>query len=615
MSIVRKTHKWASIFVGLQFLIWLGTGLYFNLMDHTKAAGHSYRAHLHPSLDWSSLQLQEPSAVLKDSAPSTRLKLIELAQKPYYLLNHERGLYAHFVNSYSLVDAVTGKAVSIDTDFARTLARDSYNGPGEIISVNLMEPPIADFLKQKNAAWQVNFNDEVNTSVYVEADSGRIVGHSDDDKRLADFFLKLHFMDYANQGSFNNLFMMLFAFVALFLSGTGLYWTVDLLKRGQYKIPLFAGKNRVNLFDSNQKNLGERAFSSHKNLLDGLVDHNIILPSTCGGGGTCGRCRIRLDQSVSATTADREHFSASELAQGYCLACQHFSDNVEKITLLETTAAKKYQLALVSSTFISPFIKELRFKALTKEPIEYKAGAFMRFMIPKGSGHSVPTSVPGELQAHWQEIVRKDYEHGACSRSYSLASIDALTQELVFVIKLQSAKEPSQLPGIGSNYLGNLSVGDRVEVLGPFEEFYAKHNSDKSMVLVGAGSGMAPLKALIEEQLTRYRDHQAGNPPRQLHFFYGARSEHDLIYLDYFYQLAKLYPQFHYYPILSRPDDAWLGATGYAQDVVALNWQQLLENGPPEFYLCGPKGLMADTIGLLGDKGVPQSHIAFDDFS
>lgn len=615
MNMVSKLHKWAAVIVGIQFLIWLGSGLYFNFMDHTKAAGHTYKAHLHPSLQWSSLALIEPAKVLQHNDPSTTLTLIELAQKPYYLLNHQRGLYANFANKHSLVDALTGAPLTIDAEFATELAAASYTGPGQLVSATLLQPPIADLLKQQNPVWQVNFADAINTSVYVEADSGRIAGHSDDDKRLADFFLKLHFMDYANEGSFNSVLMMVFAFIALWLSGTGMVWTIDLALRGQYKIKLFGRKNTLKLFDRQQKSMGQVTFSNHKNLLDGLVEHNIILPSTCGGGGTCGRCRIMINPGVKTTASDLQHFSAFELEQGYRLACQHFCDDVEQMTLMDITDAKKYQLKLVSSTFLSPFIKELRFTTQSKVPVRYKAGAFMRFFIPAASGNAVPADVPGPLQPDWLHIPRRQYQHSACSRSYSIAGIDAAPHELVFVIKLQSATSQAVLPGIGSNYLGNLRVGDSVTALGPFEEFYAKADSEKTMVLVGAGSGMAPLKALIEEQLAIYRSNPGDTPARQVHFFYGARNENDLIYVDYFYQLARQYAHFYYYPVLSRPDKGWLGATGYAQHVLALNWQNVVGQGEPEFYLCGPKGLMDDTIRLLRDKGVSEHNIAFDEFS
>ncbi|MGI5310614.1 PepSY domain-containing protein [Rheinheimera sp. WS51] len=249
MSMVKKIHKWSSVIVGIQLMIWLSTGMYFNLMDPVKAAGNTYKVAEAPSMDWHQLTLksqalQEPKTVLQQQPETNSLELIELAGKAYYLLNHQRGLYDYFVNKYSLVNAITGEPVGIDPRLAKEIAAESYAGPGKVTSATLMKPPIADLLKQKNPVWQVNFADEINTSVYVEADSGRIAGHSDDDKRLADFFLKLHFMDYANEGSFNNVLMMFFAFLTLFLSGTGLIWTIDLVLRGKHKIKRFSRKKR-----------------------------------------------------------------------------------------------------------------------------------------------------------------------------------------------------------------------------------------------------------------------------------------------------------------------------------------------------------------------------------
>ena len=83
-------------------------------------------------------------------------------------------------------------------------------------------------------AWQVNFEDELETSVYVEQGSGRIVGHSNSDKRFADFFFMLHFMDYGSAGNFNSIQIMLFAFITLWLTLSGLIWTIHMLSKGKY---------------------------------------------------------------------------------------------------------------------------------------------------------------------------------------------------------------------------------------------------------------------------------------------------------------------------------------------------------------------------------------------
>jgi hypothetical protein len=75
------------------------------------------------------------------------------------------------------------------------------------------------------------------------------VGHTDADKRLADIFFILHFMDYGNEGSFNSVQVILFTFFSLWLSLTGIIWTVNLGFRGQYQVSWLAKKTKIKLFD------------------------------------------------------------------------------------------------------------------------------------------------------------------------------------------------------------------------------------------------------------------------------------------------------------------------------------------------------------------------------
>mgnify|MGYP000577884680 CR=1 FL=1 len=613
MTWIRKIHKWASVVVGIQFLLWLLSGIYFNLMDHTKAAGHTFRSHAHQQVEMNNNEFVELKDVATKFKPSIAIAPIQLLGQAYFLLTHEKGLYKDFKNHYTLVDAYTGDKVKIGSSFASELAKQSYNGPSDISSVKLMQSPIEDFPKQKNASWRIDFVNDINTSVYIEAESGRLVGHSDDHKRFADIFFMLHFMDYGNEGSFNNIQIILFAFITLWLSLTGLIWTVDLGLRGQYRIKYFAKEQGVKLFDKNQQSMGTVTLPNHTNLLDALIEHDIALPSTCGGGGTCGRCKVMINPIIKSTSADHMHFSDKELQQGYRLACQHFSTDVKHMTLMDVTDAEKHALVLSENKFISPFIKELRFKVKDGTALSYKAGAFMRFFIPAAKGVSVPLNIPEHLKPHWHQIEHLEYEHLACTRSYSLAESPLVTDELVFTIKIQTAPDHKTLPGVGSSYLCNLAVGDSIDAIGPFEEFFAQENSKKTMVLLGAGSGMAPLKSLIEEQVALRNMNKANL--RHIHFFYGARSEDDLLYADEFYQFAEKNDDFHYYPTLSQPSDDWLGATGYAQEILALNLDNLDNINNIEFYLCGPQKMMTETINLLRSKGVQGNAIAFDDFT
>ncbi|WP_206485115.1 2Fe-2S iron-sulfur cluster-binding protein [Thalassotalea sp. G2M2-11] len=606
MDWVKKIHKWASIIVGIQFLLWLGSGIYFNLMDHHKAGGHAYRANVENKVALDKQRLLEPKQILAQAKAAISINVTQLLGQPYYIVNHEKGLYPNFKNAYSLYDAYTGRETKLGREMASSIAMQSYNGPGKIDSVQLIQPPIADFPKQQNATWQVNFADDLDTSVYIEAGSGRIVGHSDANKRLADIFFMLHFMDYANEGSFNNIPIIIFAFITLWLSFTGLIWTIDLLQRGQYKLSVFSSKRAIKIFDQQQQSLGQVTLSTATNVLDGLVEHGISLPSSCGGGGTCGRCKVLINPPAPPTSSDLAQFSQQELDQGYRLACQHFSNDVQDMTLFDITDAKKFNLTLVASKFLTPDIKELRFKT-DGLPLTYKAGAFMRFFIPEGIGYSKPQEIPEDFAYFWDTIANYQYPRKASSRNYSMASACQQSDELVFAIKYQRAPEEGVPSGLGSSYMCNLAVGESVEALGPFEEFYADASYAGPMIFIGAGSGMAPLRAIIIEKLL------VQNTQQPIHFYFGARNEEDLLYKDEFFALSQQYENFHFTPVLSGEPDDWLGATGYAQQVLFTNFAQktLLS---AQFYLCGPTGMMDETMSKLKKIGVTNEAIHYDSF-
>jgi len=341
MLVIKKLHKWLSLLVGLQLLLWLGTGLYFNLMDHQKASGNQYRktpvaAHIEFH------RLVEPQLVLSQAAQAVSLKQISLLAQPYYLLTHQQGLYRHFKNDYSLVDAYSGESVIIDELMATKLAKSSYKGKGVIKSVEKLSPPYDDIPREKNEVWQVNYADEVNTSVYIDASSGRIIKHSNDDKRFVDIFFMLHFMDYGSEGSFNNIQIIIFALFTLFFSLTGFIWTIELGFNGQYKVSFRKGKRKLALFDREQQPIGEFEVTTKTSLLDGLVEHEIVLPSICGGGGTCGKCEVQLNNQVKVTSADQRHFSSEQLQQGLRLACQHKVTEIKSLTLVDITQVKNY---------------------------------------------------------------------------------------------------------------------------------------------------------------------------------------------------------------------------------------------------------------------------------
>lgn len=239
LSTAKKVHKWLSLLVFIQLFIWLGTGMFFNLMDHNKARGnHNKQSAAAQIID--NQRLLNPNSIISSSSSVSAVALIQRLGHPYYLLTHDKGLYSHFKSDLSLVDAYTGVELVIDENVAGKLAQASYKGVADIGSVIKMEPPIADMLKERNSVWQVNFSDDLETSVYIDASSGRLVGHSNEDKRFVDFFFMLHFMDYpflgeGSVGGFNNGQIIFFALLTLIFCLTGMIWVIELLRKGRYK--------------------------------------------------------------------------------------------------------------------------------------------------------------------------------------------------------------------------------------------------------------------------------------------------------------------------------------------------------------------------------------------
>jgi ferredoxin len=345
MKTIKTIHKWLSLLVGIQLLIWLGTGLYFNLMDGKKASGNQYRQPIKVVENININKLIDPKTILQQYSKQDviNIKLMSLLSKPYYLLTHQQGLYPHFQKQQSLLDAYSGEKVVVTREIATDLATASYSGSGNVAQVRLLSPPIKDIPKEQNQVWQVNFNDEVFTSVYIDASSGRLIAHSNDNKRFANFFFMLHFMDYTQEGSFNNIQIIIFALFSLFFALTGFIWTIELITKGQYQFLAFKKHhtNAIQLLDKRGKNIGTVTLDDNKNILDSLAEQGINLPTICGGGGSCASCKIIVETSIPATSAEQQCFTQDKLKQGYRLACQHNSALIDKITLLNVNKIKQ----------------------------------------------------------------------------------------------------------------------------------------------------------------------------------------------------------------------------------------------------------------------------------
>ncbi|MFS1703590.1 2Fe-2S iron-sulfur cluster-binding protein [Alteromonas sp. AMM-1] len=325
--VISGWHKWLSLLVGLQCLIWTGTGIYFNQMDSEAASGNQYRTSVShrgntPSSTFTSL------ATLPIAEPILSAELIWISGTPLYQIKTELPLHDYVTQQHALYHAVTGLPWYIQPNDIQRIAVRSYTGPGEASAPELILPPFDFDGRQQNPLWKVSFSDEVHTNVYLNADTGRVIAHSNDHSRLKHLMLTLHFMDYTNSGGFNHPLIVAFAIATLMLAVSGLLLAYQRLPMRTARANTHIDVQVIQAGETTQLSL-----RANQPLLFALASAGIHVPTECGGGGTCGQCVVQTDTSVAINDVDRHHLSEDALASGERLSCQHLCSECKVVTL------------------------------------------------------------------------------------------------------------------------------------------------------------------------------------------------------------------------------------------------------------------------------------------
>ncbi|MGS2719813.1 PepSY domain-containing protein [Paraglaciecola aestuariivivens] len=602
----KSVHKWLSVLVGGQLLIWLISGLYFNLMDHSTAGGNEFRQSVEHNSNSQLTPLIEPTQL--NIAPAQSVNLLFILGKPFYQVVYQAAEHDYQAKHIELFDAVTGQPYMLEADMAERIALASYAGNAKVVKSQYLKPPIDELVNQQNPLWQVSLDDANQTNVYIDGSLGRVIAHINNDKRLFDFMLMLHFMDYFGTGGFNHWLIISFAIGTLLLSMTGLTWLLSLFKNGMLTIKFSKAKQSITLKTATEANASNLFLTKHATVLDGLAEKHIFLPSSCGGGGTCGKCVFKTSAQIKVTASEYEHLSQAQLEQGYRLGCQQKVVDLTHLDISAQTSAQQHELVVTHSQFISPFVKEVSFALTSGQALDYAAGAYMQFVIPKANNKLRPADIPEGFLGYWQDVKDKTYTHAGGLRNYSILNYAQESQSLRFNVRWQLTKN-GEYGGIGSGYLGGLAVGDKILARGPFSEFFATNSLTNQRFFIGAGLGLAPLRSIIYEQIYRLKQ---TNP---ITLIYGASNQDSLLYHTELQALEQQNPHFTYLPTLSSPTKAWSGHKGYVQVLLKALLEQGIERSTCEFYLCGPQAMMQEVEQLLADFGIHKSRIFKDSFS
>jgi len=352
-------------------------------------------------------------------------------------------------------------------------------------------------------------------------------------------------------------------------------------------------------------------------LLPVLSSREIYLPSACGGGGTCGMCKCIITEGGGhLLPTEASIISRKEARAGYRLACQVAVKEDLKLEIPpEVFDVKKWECTVRTNRNVATFIKELVLELPEGEDVNFRAGGYVQVEAPPHVVYYKDFQIEGEYREDWKiydmwRYVSKVDEEAV--RAYSMANYPG--EKGIIMLNVRIASPPRQKPGAPpgkmSSFIFNLKPGDKVIISGPYGEFFARE-TDKEMIFIGGGAGMAPMRSHIFDQLKRL------NSKRKISFWYGARSLREVFYADEFDALQKQYPNFEWHLALSgpTPEDCWKGHCGFIHKVLLDNY---LANHPApedcEYYICGPPLMNAAVLNTLDNLGVEPENILFDDF-
>ncbi len=378
-------------------------------------------------------------------------------------------------------------------------------------------------------------------------------------------------------------------------------------------------------------------------LLTALSSGSIILPSACGGGGTCAMCKCQVPSGGGEPLAtEMNHLTRKEAAEHWRLACQlKVRTDMEVDVPAEIFGIKKWECEVISNYNVATFIKEFVVRLPEGETLDFDAGGYVQIDVPAITVDyknmditSLPEmgKAPDEFQEEWDKFglwSLKMVSEEPIFRAYSMANHPA--EGNIVMLNIRIATPPWDRdkngwmdvnPGICSSFIFSRKIGDKVMVSGPFGEFHIKPTK-KEMVYIGGGAGMAPLRSHLFHLF-----HTLKERDRKVCYWYGGRSPRELFYVEHFRKIEEEFPNFSFYITIDRDpqDPNWIGKEsiddekgncffGYVMPELKKHY---LDNHPEpeeiEYYFCGPPAMAGSIFSSLDQLGVPKENIAFDDF-
>lgn len=309
----------------------------------------------------------------------------------------------------------------------------------------------------------------------------------------------------------------------------------------------------------------------HQTLLEASRLAHKSWPYSCQTG-RCSACKCRVLSGNTSALALETGLTDQEKAEGWILACVRCANSdlelqAENWGELDLPPAQTWPCRIQSLSLLADDVMRVHLRLPPANLFKFLPGQFIQVIGPQG--------------------VR---------RSYSLAQADNAQKILEIHVRAVGGGTMSQF------WFAQAKVNDLLRLHGPLGTFFLRDVSNLHLIFMATGTGIAPIKAILESLPLLAADRQ----PKSVTIVWGGRTQPDL-YMD----LGELVAKHRFIPVLSRADEDWTGTRGYVQDaLLALN----LDLSQAAVYACGSPAMINSSKARLMEKGLPLQRFYSDAF-
>jgi Na+-transporting NADH:ubiquinone oxidoreductase subunit F len=238
-------------------------------------------------------------------------------------------------------------------------------------------------------------------------------------------------------------------------------------------------------------------------LMNSLAGQKIFVPSACGGGGTCGQCKVAvLEGGGDVLPTETSKLTRRQIRDHCRLACQVAVREDMKLEIpQEVFETKKWECVVRSNRNVASFIKEVILELPEGEEVDFQSGGYVQIEAQPHVVHYKDLIIDDEYRPDWDKYDLWKYVSTVeepVSRAYSMANYPDEKGIIMLNVRIATPPlyKPDAPPGQMSSYIFNLKPGDRVTISGPYGEFFAQ-DTENEMIVAGGGAGMAPLRSIV----------------------------------------------------------------------------------------------------------------------